>query len=130
MPQEIETPAVDARNCLNYNTDGGDKLVIGGSLEVKEGATVTGIPASAIPAATGSTIGGVKAASKSGSDTVEAKIGSDKKLYVPTYPNVPIADNQSASTAAAISDLVTDFNALLEKLKTAGLMEDDPETDV
>ncbi|MGV6875920.1 hypothetical protein ACUSIJ_24950 [Pseudochelatococcus sp. B33] len=27
----------------NYSTDGGDKLVIGGALEIAEGATVTGL---------------------------------------------------------------------------------------
>lgn len=35
------------------------------------------------------------------------------------------AANQAASTAAAVADLKTDFNALLTKLKAAGLMVDD-----
>ena len=34
-------------------------------------------------------------------------------------------ENQSESTASTIEDLVTDFNTLLSKLKTAGLMVDD-----
>ncbi len=37
------------------------------------------------------------------------------------------ATNQAASTATTIAGLVTDFNALLTKLKTAGLMEADEE---
>lgn len=37
------------------------------------------------------------------------------------------AANQAASTATTIAGLVTDFNALLTKLKTAGLMEADAE---
>ena len=37
------------------------------------------------------------------------------------------AANQAASTAPTIAGLVTDFNALLTKLKTAGLMEADAE---
>ena len=37
------------------------------------------------------------------------------------------AANQAASTATTIAGLVTDFNALLTKLKTAGLMEADEE---
>ena len=37
------------------------------------------------------------------------------------------AANQAASTATTIADLKTDFNALLTKLKTAGLMEADAE---
>ena len=37
----------------------------------------------------------------------------------------PKASNQAESTATTISDLKTDFNAMLEKLKSAGLMESD-----
>ena len=37
------------------------------------------------------------------------------------------AANQAASTATTIAGLVTDFNALLTKLKTSGLMEADAE---
>ena len=68
----------------NYTEQGGDKTVIGGTLEIKEGATVTGLPSSFTP-----------------------------------------AENQAASTAEDISSLVADFNALLSKLKTAGLIEAD-----
>ena len=68
----------------NYTEQGGDKTVIGGTLEIKEGATVTGLPSSFTP-----------------------------------------AENQAASTAEDISSLVADFNALLLKLQTAGLMEAD-----
>ena len=40
----IETPAGDVtRNCKNYLADGGDRLVIGGTLEVLDTATVTGL---------------------------------------------------------------------------------------
>ena len=38
---------------------------------------------------------------------------------------LPILDNQAASAATTVEDLVTDFNALLTKLKTAGLMISD-----
>jgi len=67
-------------NTKNFTEQGGEKTVIGGTLEIKEGAVVTGLP---------------------------------------------ILDNQVASTAATVEDLVTDFNALLTKLKTAGLMISD-----
>jgi len=67
-------------NTKNFTEQGGEKTVIGGTLEIKEGAVVTGLP---------------------------------------------VLDNQAASTAATIEDLVTDFNALLTKLKTAGLMISD-----
>ena len=67
-------------NTKNFTEQGGEKTVIGGTLEIKEGAVVTGLP---------------------------------------------VLDNQAASTAATIEDLVTDFNALLTKLKAAGLMISD-----
>jgi hypothetical protein len=67
-------------NTKNYTEQGGEKTVIGGTLEIKEGAVVTGLP---------------------------------------------VLDNQAASTAATVEDLVTDFNALLTKLKVAGLMISD-----
>lgn len=38
---------------------------------------------------------------------------------------LPIAENQANSTAADVAGLVTDFNALLAKLKAAGLMAAD-----
>ena len=65
---------------------------------------------------------------KGAGDTVVAKIGSDRKLYVPTYPvvrEIPVAANQADSTATDAAGLVTDFNALLAKLKAAGLMAAD-----
>jgi hypothetical protein len=35
-------------NAKNYMEQGGDKLVIGGMLEIQEGASVTGLPAAAV----------------------------------------------------------------------------------
>lgn len=67
-------------NTKNYTEQGGEKTVIGGILEIKEGASVTGLP---------------------------------------------VAENQADSTATDVAGLVTDFNALLAKLKAAGLMESD-----
>ena len=96
MPQEIVTPAVDARNCLNYSTDGGDKLVINGTLEVNgvlsinDDAEVSGI---SLDAATADTLGTIYQAAE-----------------------------QEASAATDVASLVADFNGLLEKLKAAGIM--------
>ena len=67
-------------NTKNYTEQGGEKTVIGGTLEIMDEATVVGLS---------------------------------------------LIENQSESTATTIEDLVTDFNALLSKLKTAGLMVDD-----
>lgn len=67
-------------NVKNYTEQGGETTVIGGTLEIKEGASVTGFPQ---------------------------------------------AENQADSTATTIADLKSDFNSLLSKLKSSGLMEDD-----
>ena len=67
-------------NVKNYTEQGGDKTVIGGTLEIKEGAILSGIPSAA---------------------------------------------NQANSTAVDVATLVSDFNALLTKLKNAGLMMSD-----
>lgn len=40
---------------------------------------------------------------------------------------LPVAANQADSTASDVAGLVADFNALLTKLKAAGLMEADEE---
>ncbi len=37
----------------------------------------------------------------------------------------PKAENQADSTATTVADLKSDFNSLLSKLKSSGLMEDD-----
>ncbi|WMJ86760.1 head fiber protein [Anaerocolumna sp. MB42-C2] len=65
-------------NSKNYMQQGAEKWVIGGTLEILPGATVTGLP---------------------------------------------VAENQTNSVATDVAGLVTDFNALLAKLKAAGLME-------
>jgi len=75
-------------NTKNYTEQGGAKTVIGGTLEIKEGASVTGLPSSFTP-----------------------------------------ATNQADSTATTVTGLKDDFNALLAKLKTAGLMTADTETE-
>jgi hypothetical protein len=67
-------------NTKNYTEQGGEKTVIGGTLEIKEGASVTGLPS---------------------------------------------AINQAASTATNVAGVKDDLNALLIKLKDAGLMTPD-----
>jgi hypothetical protein len=116
-------------NTKNYTEQGGEKTVIGGTLEIKEGASVTGLTSTAAPASA-TALGGVKAAAKEETDTVPVKIGEDGILYVPAYPvvpEVPVAANQADSTATDVTGLVADFNALLTKLKAVGLMVPDEE---
>lgn len=108
-----------AYNAKNYQEQGGKKWVIGGELEVLDGATVSGITGVAA-AAKSTTLGGVKAATRnSGDDTVEIKIDSaTSRLYAPTYPVIPKAEH----IADADEDVKTQFNALLAALIEAGLM--------
>ena len=90
----METPGGDVtRNCKNYMADGGDRLVIGGTLEVLDTATVTGL---------------------------QSGYASEQ-----TAGSVYQATNQTESTATTIADLKGDFNALLLKLKNAGIMVSD-----
>ena len=130
----------DTHNTRNYAAHGGGEWVIGGKLTVLSGATVEGLTATAAPASA-TALGGVKAAAKAVTDTVEAKIGEDAKLYVPAYPEdyvlpasaadalggVKLAANQADSTASTIAALNIEFNALLAKLKAAGIMAPDAE---
>ena len=125
-------------NTRNYAAHGGNEWVVGGKLTILEGATVTGITATAA-AASGTALGGVKATAKSAQDTVEVKIGADSILYVPEYPKaytlpeagtdelggVLLAENQADSTASTVAALKDDLNALLAKLKACGLMAAD-----
>jgi len=128
----------DTHNTRNYAAHGGGEWVIGGKLTVLEGATVEGLTATAAPASADA-LGGIKAAEKGVGDTVEAKIGEDAKLYVPAYPEdyvlpaatadtlggVQLAANQVDSAASTIAGLNIEFNALLVKLKAAGIMAPD-----
>lgn len=46
--------------CKNYNDNGGDRLVIGGTLKIESGATVSGIKATMLPSASTNGKGVVK----------------------------------------------------------------------
>lgn len=85
-----------AFNAKNYTEPGGARTVIGGELVIEAGAKLTALP--------GSTVEGVGGGN-----------GGD----------APAAGNQPASTAATVAALREDFNALLAKLKDAGLMAAD-----
>jgi hypothetical protein len=129
----------------NYFDEGGNRLVIGGEivingkLSIAEGADVDELVTYTAPA-TETVVGGIKAAAAGESDTVEVKIGEDGKAYVPAYPDytlpaataeaiggVKMAANQEESTSA--DNLLNDFNALLAKLKAAGIMVADESGD-
>ena len=111
-------------NAKNYTEQGGEKTVIGGELEIlsgakikaDEGAEVEGFGGSGgeyeLPIATQDTLGGVKAGTSG-----PVRIDNDGVVYLTT------AGCQAESEATDVEGLVSDFNALLAKLKTAGLMD-------
>lgn len=124
-----------------HRNPGGDTLVVeaGGKIEVQEGAQVTGLTgAAALATASAAVLGGVKAAARTPeTDTVEAKIGTDQKLYVPAYPaeytlpaatevalgGVKAAANQAdVSVDATLDTLRAAYIDLIAKLKAAGIM--------
>ena len=104
-------------NVKNYTEQGGEKTVIGGSLEITasgkltvvQGATIEGVVSAPVVDALDSTSATSALSAKQGkvlNDAIAAKT----------------AATQADSTATEVVGLVTDFNALLAKLKTAGLM--------
>lgn len=76
--------------CPNYTEQGGETTVIGGTLLVRSGATVT------------------------------LEEGAE-------ITGLPQAENQAESNATTVAALKDDFNALLEKLKAAGIVAPDNE---
>ena len=99
-------------NVKNYTEQGGEVTHIGGKLVFDEGATVEGFPGGeggsyTLPPATASVLGGVKVGAGL---TVEQ-------------------DGTLAADGIVPADLKSDFNALLTKLKAAGLMAADSTTD-
>jgi hypothetical protein len=86
-------------------------------LEFKSGAHVTNFPDSGVPVATASKVGGVKIGSG-------LSVAADGTL---SADGITPSANQEDSTAEDVAGIVTDFNALLSKLKAAGLMTADTE---
>lgn len=129
------------RTCKNYSTDGGDTLVIGGKLTIEAGATVDGVITAEVIDALNSTETGKALSAKQGkviNDKVVAlgpidtlvstdatkALSAKQGKALKDAADAKIAANQAASVEAT-NPTVTEFNALLAKLKTAGLMAAD-----
>ena len=122
----------DTHNTKNFMAHGGNELVIGGKLTILPGAVVEGLEGGGgssgytLPAATASTLGGIKVGSGL-SITAEGVLSAD---------GITPAAAQADSEATTIATLKADFNALLAALRTAGLLAEtttessgtDPET--
>ena len=105
----------DTHVTKNYFTEGGDELVIGGKVTVLEGAEVEGLSGGGgsytLPAATADKLGGIK-------------VGSGLTITdgVLSATGITPAEAQADSTASSYTGLKDDFNALLAKLRAAGLL--------
>lgn len=121
----------DTHNTKNFMAHGGNELVIGGKLTILPGAVVEGLDGGGgsgytLPAATASTLGGIKVGSGL-SITAEGVLSAD---------GITPAAAQADSEATTIATLKADFNALLAALRTVGLLAEttaepsgtDPET--
>ena len=102
-------------NAKNYTEQGGETTHFGGKVVFEEGVEVEGLSANPLNKASASTLGGIKVGNG-------LSIDSDGVL---SADGISPAANQADSTATDVTGLVTDFNALITKLKTAGLMEAD-----
>ena len=107
----------DTHNTKNFMAHGGNELVIGGKLTILPGAVVEGLEGGGgsgytLPAATASTLGGIKVGNGL-SITAEGVLSAN---------GITPAAAQADSEATTIAALKTDFNALLAALRTAGLL--------
>lgn len=137
-------------NVKNYTEQGGEKTVIGGSLEISaggklkivEGATIEGILSVPVVDALDSTSATSALSANQGKVLNDAIAGIESVTVVDALDSTSAtsalsanqgqvlnnalaaktAASQADSTATEVAGLVTDFNALLAKLKAAGLM--------
>lgn len=107
-----------SRNCKNYMEDGGDTWVVGGKLKLEDGATLEGLADATTSPATAAALGLVKIGSNinvtsagviSVSDAAASKKGVVKM-------GAAVAD------AAGDAPTAAEFKALLDSLRTAGII--------
>ena len=117
----------------NYSTDGGDTLVIGGKLVIKEGAEVEGLGNDSeyeLPIASSETLGGIKVGSGLAIDAngvLSADSQTPSAATTTTMGVVKMMENQAEVQGSNLLGLEEAFNSLLQNLKAAGLMAPDAE---
>lgn len=107
------------RTAKNYNEAGGDKTVIGGTLEISDGASVTGITTATIVDSLTSTDTDKALSAAQGKALKDA--ADTLAMTVSDKLTATAAANQADSTEET-SPTVAEFNALLAALKASGLM--------
>lgn len=131
-------------NTPNYTEQGGAKTVIGGEIEVTgtidlSAATVEGVVTATVENILTSTETGNALSAAQGkalndkivalgpidtlvSTSATAALSAKQGKALKDAADAKVAANQAASSASDVAGLKTDFNALLTKLKAAGLM--------
>ena len=104
-------------NTKNYTEQGGNVTHFGGKVVFEEGVEVEGLSANPLNKASADTLGGIKVGDGLSIDA-NGVLSAD---------GITPAENQADSEAETVAELVDDLNALLDKLKAAGLMEADSE---
>ena len=109
-------------NAKNYTEQGGEKTVIGGTLEISAGASVTGITTATIVD---------NLTSDDATKALSAKQGKALKALVDAKYTAANATTAAAgivkqstlvAEAAGATPTAAEFKALLDALKTAGIM--------
>ncbi len=130
-------------NAKNYTEQGGEKTVIGGTLEFGEGAKIVNMPDSMkpqVPVAAADTLGAVKIGShlsvdENGKLNMEplGGVGLGEGVYYDgqgrlcAYPDM-FAMNVPYPASTEVEDQVATFNELIDAFVDAGMMEAPAET--
>ena len=123
----------------NYMTDSGDKLVIGGTLEVEDGATVVGLTAAvvvdnlttedaekALSAKQGKVLKTLVDGAVAAADIADDLVTDDATKVLSAKQGKALADRVAVNVPLAAGEAPTkaEFDALITALITAGLMAD------
>lgn len=113
--------------CKNYSTDGGDKLVIGGTLEIEAGASVTGMTTATL--VNDLTTGGTdKALTAEQGKTLKAAVDAKYTAANATTAAAGLVmQAANVSEAAGANPTAAEFKALLDALIAAGVMAEAPQ---
>lgn len=109
-------------NTKNYTEQGGEKTIIGDTLEIKEGASVTGITTATIVDALTSEDAGKALSAKQGK-ALKTLVDAKYTAANATAAAVGLVKQSTKVAAAAgASPTKAEFDALITALVTAGIM--------
>jgi hypothetical protein len=109
-------------NTKNYTEQGGEKTVIGGTLEIKEGASVTGITTATIVDALTSDDATKALSANQGKALKTAVDAKYTAANATTAAAGLVKQSVLVADAAGSAPSKAEFDALIAALKTAGIM--------